>query len=224
MTNDQHRANDLAQHLSWLLTVNDVGDTPQQFFEQWSRDQWHSVIEVRNAVARPPLSGSHTGDYLNPTAVVPEWLRSELNRTWFIHPGSDPVPRWATSIDHRIDWFALADKHPELTVGNPYTQLITPTMMREATVLAWSKAAEVITHAYLEPGREPGTIHCAINALYVCSEHAPTVIVDIADIFGGLPPEPVCGTQAPLDASAATNPDGVYFGWTWCNMPLPVDF
>lgn len=221
MINDQQPSDDLDQYLEWLISLNAVDIDPKDYIGQWTREQSSSAFEVRNAITGPIDEISGIGDYLHPTSSVPEWLRDVLNKTWFMHPGSDPAPSWLTSIDHRIDWFALADDHPELLLDNPYTQLITPTMMRDAVDLARARDAQVITYADLGPGRVVGTIMCGLSALYIGADHDPTLIVDITDIFGGITPDASSGQRSVPALSTAIDPDTVYFGWEWFGMSWP---
>jgi hypothetical protein len=158
---------------------------------------------------------------LLPTSHMPEWLRESLNDTWFMHPVSNRAPSWLTSIDHRIDWFALANDHPELVLENPHTRLLTPAMMRDAVALARTRQAQVVTYAVLGPGRDTGTITCGLSALYIAADHDPTLIVDITDMFGGITPEPSSGPNSIPALSNASDLDRVYFGWEWFSMPWP---
>lgn len=221
MTNDQQPSDDLDQYLEWLISLNAVDIDPKDYIGQWTSDQWQSAVEVRNAITAPVDEIVGIGDYLHPTSSVPEWLRDVLNATWFMHPGLDLVPSWLTSIDHRIDWFALADEHPEFILDNPYTQLITPSMMYDAMTLARALAAQVIVYVDIGPGREPGTIVGGFNALYIAADHDPTLIVDITDHFGGITPNPTSGPKSIPALNTAIDPDTVYFGWEWSDMSWP---
>ncbi|MEO9249122.1 hypothetical protein ABDK96_15665 [Citricoccus nitrophenolicus] len=221
MTDHEQPSDDLDQYLEWLVSVDAVDIDPKDYIGQWTREQWQSAFEVRKAITTPIDVVRGIGKYLHPSSSVPEWLRDILNTTWFMRPGSDPAPSWLTSVDHRIDWFSLADEHPELILYNPYTQLITPSMMGDAVTLARARAAEVITYADLGPGRDPGTIVCGFNALYIAADHDPTLIVDITDIFGGITPAPTSGPKSIPALSTAIDPDTVFFGWEWSNMYWP---
>ena len=223
MPNDHQPSDELDQYLERLIALNaaDIKIEATAYIGQWTRDQWQSAFEVRNAITTPVDDIRGIGGYLNPTSSVPEWLRDVLNTTWFMHPGSDPMPRWLTSIDHRINWFALADDHLELILDNPYTQLITPSMMREAANLASDRQAQVITCLELGSGRDTGTIVGGLSALYVDADHDPTVIVDMTEIFGGIAPQPTSGRRSVPALNTAIDPDTVYFGWEWFSMSWP---
>ena len=223
MPNDQHPSDDLDQYLEWLISLNavDIKIEPKAYIDQWTREQWQSAFEVRRAITSPIDEVRGIGAHLHPTSSVPEWLRDVLNTTWFMHQGSDLVPSWLTSIDHRMDWFALADDHPELILNIPYTQLITPSMMREAVTLASTRQAEVISYVELGSGGDNGTIVGGLSALYVAADHDPTLIVDMTDIFGGIPPQPTSGPRSVPAINTAIDPDTVYFGWEWFSMSWP---
>lgn len=224
MINDRPASEELDQIVAMLLSVNSVDTDLVDYMEQWTREQWLSAFEVRNAITASSEQAFDIADYLLPTSLVPDWLRDILNQTWFRHAGSHPAPSWLTSIDHRIDWFALADHHPEMVLHNPYTQLITPTMMREAATLGHTRAAQVVTHAELGSGREIGTITCRLGAFYISTYHDPTLIVDITDIFGGITPDPVNSPGPTPTLNTATGPDTVYFGWEWFSVSWPNDW
>lgn len=220
MINDQQPSDELDKYLAWLISQNSIDVDPHGYFGQWTREQWESALEVRNAITFADRAVSGTGDYLHPTTHVPEWLRDILNATWFRHPGSDPTPHWLTSIDHRINWFALADDHPQLVLENPYTELITPTMMREAVDLARTRGAQVVIHADLGAGRDSGTVTCGLNAIYLADD-ATTLVIDIADIFGGIVPNPTTGSGCIPAVNTAINYDTVYYAWEWSGMSWP---
>ncbi|REE05272.1 hypothetical protein [Citricoccus muralis] len=223
MPNDHQPSDELDQYLGWLVSLNaaDLKIEPKAYIDQWTREQWQSAFEVRGAITTLVDDIRGIGAHLDPTSSVPEWLRDVLNTTWFMHPGSDPTPRWLTSIDHRIDWFALADEHPELTLDNPYTQLITSTMMREAWNLVSDRQAQLVACLELGSGLDTGTIVGGLSALYVEADHDPTLIVDIADMFGGIPPQPASGPRSVPALNTAIDSDTVYFGWEWFSMSWP---
>ncbi len=124
MSNDQPSFEELEQVVALLHSVNSIAIDLGDYTRQWTREQWLSAFEVRNAITASHPEASGIADYLLPTSHVPEWLREILNETGFRHRGSEPAPSWLTSLDHRIDWFALADEHPELILDNPYTPIL----------------------------------------------------------------------------------------------------
>lgn len=221
MINDQPASEELDQLVALLHSVNSVAIDLADYIAQWTREQWLSAFEVRRAIRAASQAAPGISDYLLPTSHVPEWLRETLNQTWFVHPGSHPAPSWLTSIDYRIDWFALADEHPALVLDNPCTELVTPSMMRDAVTLARTRDAQVLVKADLRPSRGLRTIICELTAIYISSDHDPSLLVDITDIFGGITPEPASGPRAIPALNTATDPYTVYFGWEWFKMSWP---
>lgn len=221
MSDDQHPTDGIDQAFAWLRAVNPADLNLEKHVDPRTCAKWDSAFEIHDATSESNQEVASGRDFLNGTCGVPQWLREGLKKIWFIRPGAVPQSNWLVSIDCETDWFTLADEHAELVLENPYTQLISPTMMREAVDQASVRGAEVVTHAELSPGRDQGTVSCGLTALYISSDHDPTLILDIAEIFGGITPEPTTGPNTVPALHAATDPEKVYFGWEWFNMSWP---
>lgn len=221
MSDNLYPSDGLDQVFAWLRAVNPTDLNLAKHVDPRTRAKRETSFGVHNATSDPRHEVASVRVHPNETSGVPQWLCESPKTIRLVHLGAVPLSSWLISIDRETDWFTLADKHFELQLENPYTRLISPTMMREAVTQAHCRGAEVVTHAELSPGRDQGTVSCGLAALYISSDHDPTLILDVAEIFGGIVPEPMTGPNTVPARHAATDPDRVYFGWEWFSMFWP---